>query len=581
MVRKTTIWGLLLLIATTTLYAQKENKVRSSVKTENFKYLFSEALKKKIFGDYGSAVKYFMECEKIQEDDAVEYQLSQLFAMAGDQKHAIEFGRKALEKDPGNIWYYYQLANIYRMFGMSDSLLMVYDRIVERFPELLKDKMTYADLLVATGQAEKALNIYRDIEKETGESSTLEVKIANALMILGKEKEALSVIEKAMGHFGQEKELMLAYAQILERNEQKKKAEIIYAGLLKKYPEDPNVKLKVYEHYFREKKFVLALNLLSDIVEDPAIDPQEKIQYLLEVSGKVNENDTAAQKQLENILKKLYDKYKNDVRTVLLLIDHYTRTQNYALARELLRKVIAKYPEYAMAWRQMLFVCDQEGDQDSVIFYAEKARELFPKDPLYDVYLGYAWLQKKDYEKALKYTEEGIGKVLRRGKDYVDKESGIRYHDLLVQLYGLQGGIYKDLGKDKLSDEAFEKGLKLDPENTLLLNNYSYYLSLRGIKLKKALKMSRKTLEKEPGNPTFLDTYGWILYKMGKIQEAEKYVKEAIEKSEDNSPEVLMHYGDILKKLGELEKAVEYWKMALEKGGDKKEIEKRIKAVKR
>ena len=181
---------------------QKETAKMKSEKIENFKYLFSEAIKQKIFGNYGNAVKYFLECEKIKPDDAVEYQLSGLFAMAGDQKHAIEYGRKAQMHDPGNIWYYYQLASIYQMYGMTDSLLAVYQKITERFPDLIKDKMNYADILMHTGQAEKALEIFEDLEKEIGINAEILQKEAEALLKAGKSEKAMEKIDEAIEIFG-------------------------------------------------------------------------------------------------------------------------------------------------------------------------------------------------------------------------------------------------------------------------------------------------------------------------------------------------------------------------------------------
>jgi len=148
---------------------------------------------------------------------------------------------------------------------------------------------------------------------------------------------------------------------------------------------------------------------------------------------------------MEEILNDLYTQYAGDVRTSLLLVDFYSRNAQYDQAKAILRNIIKQYPQYDMAWRQMLYICDQQQEQDSVIFYGEKAGELFPKDPLYDVYIGYALLQKGNNKDALKYAQEGIRKVTRRGKDYVDKNTGIAYTDFLKQLYGLLGEVYKNM----------------------------------------------------------------------------------------------------------------------------------------
>ena len=556
---------------------QKETEKMKSEKIENFKYLFSEAIKQKIFGNYGNAVKYFLECEKIKPDDAVEYQLSGLFAMAGDRKHAIEYGRKAQMHDPGNIWYYYQLASIYQMYGMTDSLLAVYQKITERFPDLIKDKMNYADILMHTGQAEKALKIYQDLEKESGISIEILQKEAEALLKAGKSEKAMEKIDEAIKIFGKEKQLLLTKASVLMEKGRPEEADGIYRNLIKEYPDDREVRKEVYEYFVKREQYGDALDILRKIVEDEMVNPQEKINYVFDLSGKINETDTLSQEKMEDILNDLNMQYSGDIRTSLLLVDHYSRNEQYDKAKAIIRVILKRYPEYGMSWRQMLYICDQTGDQDSVIYYGEKAREIFPKEPLYDIYLGYAWMQKGDNEKALKYALEGIQKVDRRGTGYVDKETGIDYKSYKRQFYGLLGEIYKNLGEYKKSDEAFETGLKLDPKDDLLLNNYSYYLSLRKEKLKKALRMSGKTVKRNPENPTYLDTYGWILFQMGKLRDAEKYIRKALENGGESSAEILEHYGDIMEANKRKEKAVEYWKKAIEKGGDQKRLTEKIK----
>ena len=54
-----------------------------------------------------------------------------------------------------------------------------------------------------------------------------------------------------------------------------------------------------------------------------------------------------------------------------------------------------------------------------------------------------------------------------------------------------------------------------------MLNNYSYYLSLRKDKLEKAAELSKKSNNIYPKNASFNDTYGWILFQQEKFEEAE------------------------------------------------------------
>ena len=99
------------------------------------------------------------------------------------------------------------------------------------------------------------------------------------------------------------------------------------------------------------------------------------------------------------------------------------------------------------------------------------------------------------------------------------------------------------------------------------MNNWAYYLSLRGEKLDKAEEMSKKSMELEPNSAIFEDTYAWIVYKMGRFTDAKEWMEKAFSHGADKSAASLEHYGDILFKLGDPDKALEYWLKA-KKAGD-------------
>ena len=110
----------------------------------------------------------------------------------------------------------------------------------------------------------------------------------------------------------------------------------------------------------------------------------------------------------------------------------------------------------------------------------------------------------------------------------------------------------------------------------MVLNNYSYYLSLRGENLDEALKYSRKSIEQEPNNAIYLDTYAWILYRKGEIKKAGKYIEKAIEHGGSDDGDVVEHYGDILFKLGKREEALKQWKKSRDLGNASEAIRYKI-----
>lgn len=124
------------------------------------------------------------------------------------------------------------------------------------------------------------------------------------------------------------------------------------------------------------------------------------------------------------------------------------------------------------------------------------------------------------------------------------------------------GDSYHTLGQDKNAYKAYDRALKLNPAYLPVLNNYAYYLSLEGKKLKKAEKMSRITVEKDPDNATYLDTYGWILYLMKDYRRAKIYFKHAMLYGGRDSSTILGHYATVLKALGETDLAKSFEMLA-------------------
>jgi tetratricopeptide (TPR) repeat protein len=138
------------------------------------------------------------------------------------------------------------------------------------------------------------------------------------------------------------------------------------------------------------------------------------------------------------------------------------------------------------------------------------------------------------------------------------------------------GDAYNAIKEYEKSDEAYEAALDFDPESDHVLNNYSYFLSIRKEKLDLALEMSSKVVKRNPDNATYLDTHAWVLYNMGRFEEAKKYIEEAIKQDENVSGTIIEHYGDILFKLGDVNMAVEQWEKAKKMNVDSDLIDKKI-----
>ena len=214
-------------------------------------------------------------------------------------------------------------------------------------------------------------------------------------------------------------------------------------------------------------------------------------------------------------------------------------------------------------WNQLIFIFADQGDTTELVDYSRRAIELFPNQPTVYLTYGIGLSQQGDNERAIEYLE--------LGKDLVLDNPSMK-----SQFYSSLGDAYHEINDHVKSDKNYDQALSLDPKNIIVLNNYSYYISLRDENLEKAKKMSAKSNNLAPNQASFQDTYAWILFQLKEYENAKIWIDKAIDNSSDPSAELLEHKGDILFHLGELEEAVEFWKRAKKAGSTSKTIDKKI-----
>jgi len=245
----------------------------------------------------------------------------------------------------------------------------------------------------------------------------------------------------------------------------------------------------------------------------------------------------------------MIDAHANESRVFAIKGDLLYNKGNREQAAAEYKKAIKLDPNNLPIWEQIFFLDIELGDNKALVEDSKSAMELFPNTALPYYFNGIGLNRSGQHEAAIKSLKRAI--II-----------GDDNKTMVADIYSQIGESYNSLKKFEKSDENFDKALEMDPDNTIVLNNYSYYLSLRRENLVKAEEMSRKSIDLVPNNSNFLDTYGWILYEMGKYDDAEKYLKQSLDIN-DKSATVLEHYADTLLKLGRAADAAVYYEKAL------------------
>ncbi|MBO4622220.1 MAG: tetratricopeptide repeat protein, partial [Paludibacteraceae bacterium] len=201
-------------------------------------------------------------------------------------------------------------------------------------------------------------------------------------------------------------------------------------------------------------------------------------------------------------------------------------------ARLMLERLVDIAPEDKVLEQYFdLLLADSTVSQDEQVPFIQKAYLMEPGNPKWHYYWGLALAQQDSIQAALNVLDEGIA--------LADKDAVTRF-----SMHVLSGDLCLRLNRIDSCFENYEKALVLDPENLYVLNNYAYTLATNGGDLKRAEKMSQKTIEKDPANPTYLDTYAWILHLQGQDSLAKFYMLRAMEKAGEmtENDELKEHY---------------------------------------
>ena len=207
------------------------------------------------------------------------------------------------------------------------------------------------------------------------------------------------------------------------------------------------------------------------------------------------------------------------------------------------KKVVQINTNERRSWEKLLFLELELNMIDSLLLDSEMSIELFPTNPLFYYLNGLAYFYNKNYSKAIEPLTIGLNFIVSNP-------------NLYSEVYSILGNCYNEMKNYDESDKAFDKSLENLPDNVHVLNNYAYYLSLRGVNLDKARQMSLASIEISPNEANYYDTYAWILFKMKNYKEAKIWMSKALDI--EKSKTFFEHMADILDALGEYKNADMY-----------------------
>lgn len=527
--------------------------------------LFFDALKARKQEDNKHALILFKQFVSVRpEVAAAHFEMSKIYVEEKQIEQSLISIKKAINLDPSNKWYKETYAAILATSGKYSEAALAFaqlsdidskdDEFAISAAECYEKASMYAEALRYTDTA-----IARNIDDE----ELLMRKIQLHLKLNSVDKAA-ETAKKLIADYPKNGRYYKLLGDIYDNNKMPEKATSLYMEADKKLPNDASVQLGLASHYLKIGDTTQYKDYVRKAITNKNISSESQLELLKSYIQSMPDDVTALKEALPLIAN--LAKQEPDDAMIMEYYGNALEGSEYIDSAALMyKKSLAIKPGNFNVWGRLMICYLDKQYADSLIKYSEKAMRLFPNQAVTHFYNGVGYMNKNNYSSASKA-------ILRAIDLQPDNET-----ERLAQMYSTLGDVYYSNKEYSLSDEAFEKALSFDPNDASVLNNYSYYLSERGIKLDVAEKMSKKSLELRPGEATFLDTYAWILYKKGNYKDAKIYILKAIEAAKNiNDGTLYEHMGDIVYKLNEKDKAIENWKKAKEKGSDGKYLDKKI-----
>ncbi len=514
------------------------------------KELYFAALRERSAGRLAEAVGLLNKIVTLDpQNDAALYELARIHFAGNDLGKAAAFARQAANINPDNEWYWVTLADVYKQIEDLGALVPVMQELIRLKPDHQEYYFDKAYALFLGKNYGEALETYHQIGQRFGENDNTLIGRQQVYLAQGQSKKALDELLQRRAATPDDRRNYLLLADLYMKLDKPKDALAVLDGARRKFKGDPYISLSRADVYRSMNKENAAVDELRQALESDQLDVDAKIQVLKTYfNRRSGQNRAEVLDELWELLTRLHPE---EATVFAMYGDVLARQQRFKESLIPYQQAIQIDPQMDRVWEQLLTVELTLEMFDEAQVRSHEAVALFPDNPVISFIAGQSSVIAGDHAGARKLLETALNNA-PQGDTL-----------LLIQIYGGLGDVYNALEMFGESDVAYREALSLDSNNTYVLNNFAYYLSVRKEKLDEAEQMARKANELEPGNASYEDTYAWVLFRRGRFEEARTWIEKAVEHGTQPSEVLLEHYGDILYHLGDTERALEKWKEAI------------------
>ena len=507
--------------------------------------LFIDGSLKESKGQFAEAILDYQDAVRFDHDPAIFYAMAKCYAQLRRFAPAAENAAAAISFDPEKVEYRELLAQIYLNAGQFDKAAEEYRNILKVQPSSTTAAYTLAQLLERVKPLE-SLELYQSIIDRQGPTWEVLLQIAQLNSALQRYDKAAAALEGLTKLDPSNNAVKQNLAETYLRLKKYPEAKTVIGDVLEKAPDNISLRATLADLYLQQNDWKSAKKELQTILAADSLDPDTHLRIGVAYYAQTVKDTTVIPEAIA-VFKQYEKEYPTDARSFIYLGVLHRGIHKDSIAESYFTRATQSANWNGDAWWQLAWMYFDKQDFRETINILTKAKQYVQDDFRIFMLLGIA------------YNRAGMQQDSRVA---LERAVELNPHD--VNAWSSLGITYDALKMHTESDSAYERALRADPKNSLVLNNYAYSLSERGLQLERAERMSRESLTMDSLNSSYLDTYGWILYQSGKFEEALPMIQKAVDLG-DASAVVLEHLGDVNAKLGRTEEAKKWWNKALEK----------------
>lgn len=538
--------------------------------SREYDVLFHEALLQRLKHHHAAAYDLLNRCLEIDSTASEAYYFrGQYYAEMRQVDRALADYKKAVSLCPDNMTMLEELAHCYMVNRQYADAIPIVEHMYDVDKSRQELLQTLYRLYLEEENYDDAIGVLDRLEVIDGKSESTSIAKSGLYIQMGENEQALQEVKTLSEAHPSDMNYKTLYANTLMMNNCEDEAFALLKDILREEPDNVKAQMSLRNYYVSQEDSISADSIARSLLLNAKTPQEYKISQLRQLIGE-SESSGGDSTRILQLLDEMVTmpEVDPDIAEFRAAYMELKKMPRDTVTRAF-EQVLALAPDRASSRLRLVQYAWEASDHQRIVDLCGAARQYNPDEMAFYYYQGIAYYQLKDIDHALEAFKNGIS--------VINEDSPT---EIVSDFYSVMGDLLFQKNQEKEAFAAYDSCLQWKADNIGCLNNYAYYLSLKGIRLKEAEEMSYKTVKAEPENATYLDTYAWILFMEGRYAEAKVYIEQALQSNPDVDGVVKEHAGDIFAMNGDMDRALQLWNEALQEEPGKKLLLKKIKKKK-